>query len=355
MTTAFNPFQLGGTTLRNRIVMAPMTRSRANATDGTPTELMAEYYTQRASAGLIITEGVQPSVVGQGYPVTPGLHTAEQVAAWRKVTDRVHAEDGRIFAQLLHTGRIGHPSLLPDGLIPVGASAIAAKHQVFTPDGLQDCVTPKELSETEILDTISDFANAARNAIEAGFDGVELHGANGYLLHQFLASNSNQRTDAWGGSLEGRLRLMVETTRAVADAVGGQRTALRISPGNPFNDISEQDLEPTYTALVEAINPLGLAYLHIAESADRSLTNGLRRAFDGTFVLNPNTPGRPTGVEELELLEDGTADLLSYGVLFIANPDLPARLADGGPFNTPDQSTFYGGDATGYTDYPSRS
>ncbi|RKT87899.1 N-ethylmaleimide reductase [Saccharopolyspora antimicrobica] len=355
MTTAFSPFQLGDVTLRNRIVMAPMTRTRADATDGTPTELMAEYYSQRASAGLIVTEGVQPSVVGQGYPFTPGLHTQEQVAAWRKVTDRVHAAGGRIFAQLMHTGRIGHPSLLPDGLIPVGASAVAAQTRVFTPSGLQDCVTPKELSEAEILDTIDDFATAARHAIEAGFDGVELHGANGYLLHQFLAPSSNRRTDGWGGSLEGRLRLTVETVRAVAEAVGGQRTALRISPGNPFNDISEDDLETTYGALVEAINPFGLAYLHIAETGGRSLTNLLRKAFDGTFVLNPNTPGRPTGVEELELLEDGTADLLSYGVLFLANPDLPARLADGGPFNTPDPDTFYGRDAAGYTDYPSKS
>ncbi|MER7081759.1 N-ethylmaleimide reductase [Saccharopolyspora kobensis] len=355
MTTAFSPFQLGDVTLRNRIVMAPMTRTRAGATDGTPTELMAEYYAQRASAGLIITEGVQPSVVGQGYPFTPGLHTQEQVAAWRKVTDRVHAAGGRIFAQLMHTGRIGHPSLLPDGLIPVGASVVAAQTRVFTPSGPQDCVTPKELSEAEILDTIDDFANAARNAIEAGFDGVELHGANGYLLHQFLAPSSNRRTDAWGGSLAGRRRLVVETVRAVADAVGGQRTALRISPGNPFNDISEDDLENTYGALVEAINPFGLAYLHIAETADRALTKLLRSAFDGTFVLNPNTPGRPTGVEELELLEDGTADLLSYGVLFLANPDLPARLADGGPFNTPDPDTFYGRDSVGYTDYPSKS
>ncbi|MEV0699622.1 alkene reductase [Saccharopolyspora sp. NPDC050389] len=350
MTTAFETIQLGSSTLRNRIAMAPMTRSRASGSDGTPTELMVEYYAQRASAGLIITEGIQSSAVGQGYPSTPGLHSPVQVEAWRKVTDRVHDAGGRIFAQLMHAGRVGHPNTLPDGLVPVGPSAVAAKGQVFTPNGMEDFVTPVALSEIEVLETIGDFAIAACNAIDAGFDGVELHGANGYLLHQFLAPGSNRRTDDWGGSVEGRIRLTVETARAVADAIGGDRIGLRISPGNPFNDIVEEDLEATYGALVDEVNSVGLAYLHLAEGPDRALTNALRKSFDGAFILSPNTAKRPTSVEELGLIEDGVADVLAFGTLFLANPDLPVRLAAGGPFNAPDRATFYGGGAKGYTD-----
>ncbi|KNB52481.1 alkene reductase [Streptomyces caatingaensis] len=352
MTSAFDQITVGGRQLANRIVMAPMTRSRA-AAGGVVTELTAEYYAQRASAGLIVTEGVQPSVVGQGYPSTPGLHSAEQVAAWRKVTDAVHAEGGRIFAQLMHTGRIGHPVLLPDGLTPVGPSPVAAQGQVFTGQGLEDFVTPRELTEDEIRQTVADFVSAARNAVEAGFDGVELHGANGYLIQQFLATNSNLRTDDWGGSVEGRIRFAVEVTEAVAAAIGAERTGIRLSPGGTLNDIHEADPRPTYEALVSRIAPLGLAYLHIMEPGDRELTVALRKLFDGPFILNPFTASEPTGPEHLSLIEDGTADLISFGGLFLANPDLPRRLATGGPFNTPDRSTFYGGDAKGYTDYPS--
>ncbi|WP_260639558.1 alkene reductase [Streptomyces angustmyceticus] len=355
MTTAFDPIELGGKRLANRIAMAPMTRSRAYGPGAGATELMAAYYAQRASAGLMITEGVQPSVVGQGYPDTPGLHSAEQVAAWRQVTDAVHREGGVIFAQLMHTGRIGHPSLLPDGLIPVGPSAVAATGQVYTHQGPQDFVTPKELAHDEIVRTIADFADAARNAIAAGFDGVELHGANGYLIHQFLAPNANRRTDAWGGDATGRVRFAVEAARAVADAIGAHRTGLRISPGAPFNDIAETDpadLERTYTSLVAALAPLDLAYLHLLEGPDRSLTERLRKDWPGTFVLNPFTHPEPTGHDSLDLIENGTADLLAFGALFLANPDLPRRLASGGPYNTPDRTTFYGGDEHGYTDYP---
>ena len=352
MTTAYDPIDLSGTQLAHRIAMAPMTRSRA-AAGGLPTDLTAEYYAQRASAGLIITEGIQPSEVGQGYPSTPGLHHGDQIAAWRKVTDAVHAKGGKIFAQLLHTGRIGHPVLLPGDLHPVGVSAVAAQGQVFTPEGPKDFVTPRELTGAEILETIADFAAAARHAVEAGFDGVELHGANGYLIHQFLAPGSNLRDDEWGGSDENRIRFAVEVSKAVAEAVGGHRTGLRVSPGNPFNDISEPDPEPTYTALVQALDPLGLAYLHIQETAGRrELTQRLRKQFSGALVLNPATEGRPTGPEELALVEDGTADILTFGQLFLANPDLPARLKAGGPFNAADPATFYGGDAQGYTDYP---
>ncbi|MBO0651835.1 alkene reductase [Streptomyces triculaminicus] len=351
MTTAFDPIDVAGMRLANRIAMAPMTRSRAGA-GGIATDLMVEYYSQRASAGLIITEGVQPSVVGQGYPWTPGLHSDEQIASWRKVTDAVHAKGGRIFAQIMHTGRVGHPVLLPEGMTPVAPSAIAAQGQVFTAEGMKEFITPRELTEDEILATVTDFVTASRNAIEAGFDGVELHGANGYLIHQFLAPNSNHRTDRWGGSVENRIRFAVEVVRAVVAEIGADKTGLRISPSNALNTIEEPEPAPVYTALVDAIEPLGLAYLHILESTDiRELTLDLRKRFTGTLILNALTEG-PTGPDALHLIEDGITDVLSYGFLFVANPDLPARLKAGGPFNTPDPTTLYGGDAKGYTDYP---
>ncbi|MFF2849208.1 alkene reductase [Streptomyces sp. NPDC058001] len=353
MTTAFDPIDLSGVQLANRIAMAPMTRSRAGA-GAAPTDLTVEYYGQRASAGLIISEGIQPSPVGQGYPSTPGLHSAEQVTGWRKVTDAVHAAGGRIFAQLMHAGRIGHPVLLPDDLVNVGASAVPARGQVFTPDGPKDFVTPRELTGTEVRATVGDFAAAARNAVDAGFDGVEVHGANGYLVHQFLAPNSNVREDEWGGGVEGRIRFAVEVTRAIVAEIGAARTAIRLSPGNDFNGIDEPDPEPTYTALVKELEPLGLAYLHLFEAAPetRELTLALRKQFTGALVLNPATAPDVTDHDALALIEDGTADIVSFGALFLANPDLPARLRTGGPYNTPDRATFYGGDAQGYTDYP---
>ncbi|MEU6487026.1 alkene reductase [Streptomyces sp. NPDC046887] len=354
MTTAFDPIDLAGTPLANRIAMAPMTRSRA--VGRVPNELTAEYYAQRASAGLIITEGVQPSAAGQGYPDTPGLHSAEQIAAWRTVTDAVHAEGGRIFAQIMHAGRIGHPSVTadqPGDLHPAGPSAITPKGQLFTAEGMKDFPTPRELTADGIREAIADYATAARNAVEAGFDGVELHGANGYLIHQFLAPNTNHRTDEWGGSQENRNRFAVEVAKAVAEAIGPERTALRLSPGGAYNDIEEPEPGAQYTALAEALEPLGLAYLHLMEAQGRrELTVELRKRFSGALVLNPFTGERPTGVEELALIEDGTADLLAFGALFLANPDLPARLKAGGPFNTPDPAAFFGGDRRGYTDYP---
>jgi len=353
MTTAFDPIDLAGHQLAHRIAMSPMTRSRAYGPGQSPTAATATYYAQRAAGGLLITEGVQPSVVGQGYPNTPGLHSEEQVRAWRAVTDAVHARGGVIFAQLMHTGRIGHPSLLPGDLHPMGPSAVKPEGKVFTADGgLQELVTPVALTEDDIAGTIADFAAAARNAVAAGFDGVELHGANGYLLHQFLSSNANQRTDRWGGSVANRIRFTTEVVGAVADAIGPRRVGLRVSPGNPLNDIREDDPDLTYPALVDAIDPLGLAYLHLMEGADADLTARVRKGFSGTLVLNPFTPGRHTGPEDLHRIEDGTADILAFGALYLANPDLPARLAAGGPFNTPDRATFYGGDERGYTDYP---
>ncbi|MFG2666501.1 alkene reductase [Streptomyces sp. NPDC048387] len=355
MKTAFEPFELGGIRLANRIAMAPMTRSRAYGEGASPTTSTAAYYAQRAGAGLIITEGTQPSVVGQGYPDTPGLHSAGQVAAWREVTEAVHREGGVIFAQLMHTGRVGHPSLLPDGLHPVAPSPVAAKGQVFTRQGPQDMVVPEELTESGIRRTIADFASAARNAIAAGFDGVEIHGANGYLVHQFLAPGTNRRTDAWGGDVEGRIRFAVEVAAAVADAIGAHRTGIRLSPGNPYNDIAEDDLEETYGALTARLASLGLAYLHLMEGPDRELTRRLRKAWPTAFILNPFTHPDPTGPDALTLIEDGTADLVSFGALFLANPDLPRRLRQGGPYNALDPATLYGGDDHGYTDYPALS
>ncbi|MEV7512332.1 alkene reductase [Streptomyces sp. NPDC090085] len=352
MTTAFDPIVLGGTRLANRLVMAPMTRSRAHGPGAEPTALMATYYAQRAAAGLIVTEGIQPSAVGQGYPDTPGLHTPGQVRAWRTVTDAVHREGGVIFAQLMHTGRIGHPSLLPDGLAPVAPSAVAAQGRVFTHEGPKEFVTPEELAEAEIRQTVADFAQAARNAVEAGFDGVEIHGANGYLIHQFLADNTNLRTDAWGGDTEGRIRFAVEVVTAVTEAIGGHRVGLRISPGNRYNDMIENNAGEVYGALLDRLAGLDLAYLHLMEGPDRTLTARLRSAWPGTFVLNPFTHPDVTGPDALKLVEDGSADAVAYGALFLANPDLPRRLSAGGPFNTPDPSTFYGGDHRGYTDYP---
>jgi len=353
MTSAFDGATIGRYTTRNRVVMAPMTRSRAHGPGGTPTELMATYYGQRAGAGLIITEGTQPSRVGQGYVNTPGLHTAEQVAAWQPVTAAVHERGGLIFAQLMHTGRIGHPDL--HGATPVGASPVAAAGQVYTADGPRDMVAPEPLDADGIAETIADFAASARNAIAAGFDGVELHGANGYLLHQFLSTNANRRDDEWGGTIEGRIRLTVEVARAVAAAIGADRLGLRISPANPFNDIAEDDHRETYLALLDALAPLGLAYLHVAEGPDTDFTPVLRERWAGTLILNPYTPGAWTGPEALKRVENGDADLVSYGALFLANPDLPERLAAGGPFNTPDYSKAYGGDHAGYTDYPALS
>lgn len=352
--TAFEPITVGSLPLRNRIVMAPMTRSRAYETQATAD--MAAYYSQRAGAGLIITEGIQPSVIGQGYPATPGLHTAEQVESWRQVTHAVHAAGGMIVAQLMHTGRIGHPSTTEavghGPLVPVGPSAVKAAGQVFTPTGLQDYVVPDELGEDDIAATIADFAAAARNAVAAGFDGVEVHGANGYLLHQFLSTNANRRTDRWGGSPQNQIRLTVEVVTAVAKAIGAGRTGLRISPNNKLGDTVEDDYTTTYPMLVSELNDLGLAYLHLVEAGDPALTPVLRRAWDGALILNAANPDPLDHPSRLDLVTDGAADLVSFGRLFIANPDLVSRLAGGAELALPDMTKAYGGDHTGYTDYP---
>ncbi|MDA8370280.1 MAG: alkene reductase [Nocardiopsaceae bacterium] len=353
MTGYFEPMTLGGRTLPNRLLMAPMTRSRAAG--GLVTELTAEYYAQRASAGLIIAEGTQPSVIGQGYIDTPGLHSAEQVAAWRTVTDSVHAQGGRIFAQLMHSGRVGHPSLYPDGALPEAPSAIASGGQMYSPEGMLDHPVPREMTIAGITRAIGEFATAAGNAMEAGFDGVEVHGANGYLIHQFLADGSNVRTDAYGGPVANRIRFAVEAVQAVADAIGPQRTGIRISPGNPANGITESDTADLYRALVRELAAHDLAYLHVMELGVREVTEMIREEWPATLLLNPH-PDLSADVTTVEsgaaALKDGLADAITVGSMWLANPDLDVRVKNGGPYNEPDPATFYGGDHRGYTDYP---
>lgn len=352
-TPAFDPTAVGGISVRNRIVMSPMTRSRAFGTRATPA--MVTYYAQRAGAGLIITEGVQPSPVGQGYPDTPGLHSREQVESWRQVTDAVHDAGGAIVAQLMHAGRIGHPSTTAAAgngpLTPVGPSAVAAAGQVFSPDGQRDHVVPHALTEDELIETIADFVAAARNAIAAGFDGVEIHAANGYLLHQFLAPNANQRTDRWGGSIENRIRLTLEVTAAVAEAIGADRVGVRISPANGLGDTVEPDHAAVYPLLVQKLNDYGLAYLHLIEAGATDLTPTLRSQWRGSLILNAAGADPLAHPERLQRLE-AEADLLSFGRLFISNPDLVERLEAGAELSLPDLTKAYGGDHRGYTDYP---
>ncbi|WP_396450842.1 alkene reductase [Actinomadura sp.] len=354
MQELFEPISVGKLELPNRLVMAPMTRSRAGE-GGAVTELTAEYYRQRAGAGLIITEGTQPSVRGQGYIQTPGLHSDEQVAAWRAVTDAVHAEGGRIFAQLMHSGRVGHPVLYPDGALPLGPSPIATGEQLFTPDGMLDHPVPQEMTLDDIARAVEEFAAAARNAVAAGFDGVELHGANGYLIQQFLADGSNVRTDAYGGTVRNRIRFAVEAVAAAADAIGPERVALRVSPGGTSSGVSESDTPELYSALIGELAPLGLAYLHVMEELNREQTRRIRAEWPGTLILNPHPtpesfPARPE--EGAAALREGVADAIAFGELWLANPDLPARIKAGGPYNAADRATFYGGDHRGYTDYP---
>ncbi|MFG2084908.1 MULTISPECIES: alkene reductase [unclassified Spirillospora] len=354
MQELFEPLSAGKLDLPNRLVMAPMTRSRATE-NGTVTELTAEYYRQRAGAGLIITEGTQPSVRGQGYILTPGLHSGDQVAAWRTVTDAVHGEGGRIFAQLMNAGRVGHPVLYPDGALPLGPSPIASGVQLFTPDGMLDHPEPREMTPADIAQAVDDFAASARNAIEAGFDGVELHGANGYLIQQFLADGSNTRTDAYGGTVENRVRFAAEVAQAVSDAIGADRVGFRVSPGGTANGVSESDTPELYSALIAALAPYGLAYLHVMELGDRATTRRIRAEWPGALILNPHPtpesfPSRPE--YGLEALRDGVADAVAFAEMWLANPDLPARIKAGGPYNEADKATFYGGDHRGYTDYP---
>jgi N-ethylmaleimide reductase len=365
MTSLFEPVRVGAWSLRNRVVMAPLTRNRSPG--AVPTASVATYYRQRATAGLIVTEATAISAQAQGYADVPGLYAPAQLAAWRRVTDAVHAEGGTIVVQLWHVGRISHTTLQPGGVAPVAPSALVAKSKTaLMLDGQPTFVetsTPRALSLAEIPGIVADYARAARAAVEvAGFDGVEIHGANGYLLDQFLKTGANHRTDAYGGSIEHRARLMLEVAQAVAGAVGGARTGLRLSPVTPSNDIVDADPQPLYDHLLRRLAPLGLAYLHLVEGATGGARELPERPFDfdaarrawreagatGAWMVNN---GYDAALAQAAVAE-GRADLVAFGRPFIANPDLVRRLREGAPLNPPDRATFYGGDDRGYLDYP---
>ncbi|MBE1531934.1 alkene reductase [Actinomadura algeriensis] len=352
MTGFFAPYRMGGLTLPNRLVMAPMSRARV-AADGLATASTAAYYAQRATAGLIVGEGVQPSLQGQSNPFTPGLHNDEQVAAWRPVTGAVHANGGRIFAQLMHGGRVGHPEVA--GYTPVAPSAVRLDAELFTgPEGMLPAPVPRALSTAEVPDEAAVFGDAARRAIDAGFDGVELHGANGYLIGQFLSSNVNLRTDRYGGSVNGRIRFAVEAVEAAVDAVGADRVGIRLSPGNRIWDAIEEDVPALYGALLGALAPLGLAYVHLLATTDDDTLMGLRKAWPGTLIMNPVAPSDPVPAtrEQGERWLANGADLVSYGRAYIANPDLVERFRAGLPLATADRETWYTGGDDGYITYP---
>ncbi|MFI9186611.1 alkene reductase [Streptomyces goshikiensis] len=351
MTSLFTSYQLGGLTLPNRMVMAPMTRARA-AAGGLATLSMATYYAQRATAGLIVSEGVQPSLIGQSNPGTPGLFTDEQVEAWRPVTAAVHANGGRIFAQLMHGGRVSHPDTT--GLQPVGPSAVPAVGDVFTPTGPQPAPMPRALSTTEVPEHARSYARAAQRAVEADFDGVELHGANGYLISQFLSSNANLRTDRYGGPIANRIRFVVEAVAATVEAVGGERTGIRLSPGGTFWGVEESEVRDLYTALLTELAPLGLAYVHLEATAEEATLVALRRAWPGTLVMNPVFPmgAKQTGRDNADHWLGLGADLISFGRAFLANPDLVERLRGGLPLTPVDEATYFQGGDTGFLTYP---
>ncbi|MEJ2392249.1 MAG: alkene reductase [Gammaproteobacteria bacterium] len=348
----FESFQLGDLTLSNRMVMAPMTRNRADENTAVK-PMTVTYYAQRASAGLILTEATQVSPEGVGYPATPGIHSDTQVAAWRKVTDAVHAEGGHIFLQLWYTGRISHPSLLPDNATPVAPSAIRPEGQAFTYDGLQDFVTPRALEAHELPDIVAQFQHGAAMAKKAGFDGVEVHGANGYLIDQFLRDGVNQRTDSYGGNPQNRMRLLNEILDAVTGVWPSHRVGVRLTPENSFNSMSDSDPQAHFGYFIGQLSPRGLAYVHVLEgdmmSKQRTLNyRALRASFDGPYIANNGYDL----ARARAAIQDGAADLVAFGVPFLANPDLVRRFKEGLPLNEANQDTFYGGDETGYTDYP---
>jgi N-ethylmaleimide reductase len=350
-----SPYRLGGFELRNRLVMSPMTRSRA--LDGNvPNPLAATYYAQRAAAGLIITEATQVSPQGVGYIRTPGIHSVEQVAGWRQVTEAVHRAGGKIFAQLWHVGRVSHPDF-HDGALPVAPSAIAADGEVFTQRGRTKMVTPRALELHELPGIVAQFRKGAENAEAARFDGIELHGANGYLLDQFLRDGANQRTDAYGGSIRNRARLPLEVTEAVVAVWGAERVGYKISPNGPVYSMSDSDPIATFSYLADELSRLGLLYLHAAEAVAGPMAPPpgtvlaapvLRKRFKGALILNGGYDAQSAEAA----IARGDADLIAFGVPFLANPDLPVRYAKRTSLNEPDQATFYGGEAKGYVDYP---
>lgn len=357
----FQPFVLGDLPLPNRVLMAPLTRSRARQPGDIPWELNATYYAQRADAGLILAEATQVSAQGKGYAFTPGIHSADQIEGWRKVTSAVHEAGGRICLQLWHVGRISHPALQPEGEKPVAPSAIrpaGAKTYIDDTSGLVEVPEPRALAADELPEVIDQFRRGAENARQAGFDGVEIHGANGYLLDQFIRSGSNRRTDAYGGSVENRLRFPLMVVEAVVEVWGRGRTGIRVSPTGTFNDMHDDDPVETYGCLAARLNDLGIAYMEVVEDSfqgnevkgrPESVIKAVRANFKGAYIANGNY-----GADEARRrIDTGMCDLVSFGRLFISNPDLPERFRQGAPLNEYDSDTFYGGDEHGYTDYPS--
>jgi len=354
MTDLFSPIQVGSLALPNRIIMAPMTRNRAPET--IPNALMATYYVQRASAGLLITEGTQISEQGIGYPATPGIHSVEQADGWRRITTAVHAEGGHIFAQLWHCGRISHPNFHA-GERPVAPSAIKPAGQAVTYQGMQDFVTPRALESSELPGIVEQYRHAAATAMQAGFDGVELHAANGYLLDQFLRDGSNQRSDDYGGGVEHRARLVLEVVAAVCEEIGADKVGIRLSPLQPFNDMHDSNPQCLFCYVVEQLNHFGLAYLHVTEMGKDTVDAAgptfdlalLRERWQGVYITN--------GGYDLDkanaAIASGAANGIAFGTLILANPDLAERFRVSAPLNTPDANTFYGGTEQGYTDYPS--
>jgi len=343
------PYDMGGLELANRLVMAPMTRSRA-VEGNVPNPMAATYYLQRASAGLIVTEATQVSPQGVGYIRTPGIHSAEQISGWKKVTDAVHDAGGKIFLQLWHVGRISHPDF-HGGDLPVAPSAIAAQGTVFTAQGPKPMVTPRALETSELPGIVAQFRAGAENAELAGFDGVELHGANGYLLDQFTRDGTNQRTDAYGGSVENRARLPLEVVDAVVGVWGPARVGYRISPNGAFNAMADSDPVCTFSHLTEALNRRGIGYLHVVDpvaDGEKRISPVLRPRFDGTYIVNGGFDLAAANAA----IARGEADLVAFGAPFIANPDLPERFKLGAPLNAADQATFYAGEQKGYIDYP---
>ena len=348
-------YRLGLFELRNRVVMAPLTRRRAGK-GRVPTSLNVEYYSQRASAGLIISEASQISARGVGYPNTPGIHTQEQIDGWRKITEVIHKKNGLIFIQLWHVGRYSHPLLQEDGNLPVAPSPIKVQGKINTPFGRKDTVIPRALRIDEIPEIIAQYVTAAANALKAGFDGVEIHGANGYLLDQFLQDGSNKREDDYGGPVENRARLMLEVCRAVTDVCGNDRTGLRLSPSGITRDMYDSNSVGTFTYLIEKLNELDLLYLHLIEPllpVDhlphylKEVTPFYRKIYKGTLISNGNYDFEKAN----KTISGELADLISFGKLYISNPDLVERFQANAPLNPWDKETFYGGDEKGYTDY----
>jgi len=352
--TLFTPTTLGKLQLKNRIVMAPLTRSRAIG--NVPNELMAKYYSMRADAGLIITEGTSPSPNGLGYARIPGLFNDAQVQGWKRVTEAVHARGGRIFVQLMHTGRVSHPANMPAGSRVLAPSALALSGEMWTDSsGMQPHPVPVAMSETDIAQTIAEYAGSAKRAIEAGFDGVELHGANGYLIDQFLNTATNQRTDQWGGSVENRIRFAVEVAKACAAAIGAERIGMRISPHGVFNGaVPDAKMDEMYLRLIEELNSVGLVYIHIVDHSsmgappvNAELKAGIRATFKGKYILSGGYDLARANAD----LDANCGDLVAFGRPFISNPDLVQKLKNGTVLTAPDPATFYTPGEKGYTDY----